>query len=228
MRKGSYSTIVALRSSDISRQLASGEFFLNPIVFQRFALILVGLGLARIGILTRPALDSRLLRTTLWAGLGVGLLGAGLLLLPGLGGPRDYSVRFYSGLVARQLLLMLASPPLAFAYAAGLLLLAQRSAAWRARLAPLNLIGRAALSNFLLQYAFIFLLFWLQRWGMIGDTSAGIAVLLAVAVFAAEILLSRWWLARFRFGPAEWAWRVVTYWSLPRMRLEHSLRGAEA
>jgi uncharacterized protein len=98
----------------------------------------------------------------------------------------------------------------------------------RARLAPLSLVGRTALSNFLFQYAFIFSLFWLQRWGMVGDTTDRMAVLLAVAVFAAEILLSRWWLARFRFGPAEWLWRGVTYWSWPPMRTEYWLRSTEA
>jgi len=42
--------------------------------------------------------------------------------------------------------------------------------------------------------------------------------LLVLGVFAVQLVLSRWWLARFRFGPAEWLWRALTYWHLPPMR----------
>ena len=38
-------------------------------------------------------------------------------------------------------------------------------------------------------------------------------------LFALQVVFSRWWLARFRFGPAEWAWRAATYGVRPRMRL---------
>jgi uncharacterized membrane protein YeiB len=31
------------------------------------------------------------------------------------------------------------------------------------------------------------------------------------ALFAAQILISRWWMARFRYGPFEWLWRSLTY-----------------
>ena len=40
-------------------------------------------------------------------------------------------------------------------------------------------------------------------------------------VYAVQIVISRWWLARFRFGPAEWLWRSATYgrWQ-PLLRAE--------
>jgi len=31
--------------------------------------------------------------------------------------------------------------------------------------------------------------------------------------------VSAWWLKRFRFGPAEWLWRKLTYGDVPPMRL---------
>ncbi|MFD1934062.1 MULTISPECIES: DUF418 domain-containing protein [Nonomuraea] len=38
-------------------------------------------------------------------------------------------------------------------------------------------------------------------------------VLPVVAVtLAAQLLFSWWWLSRFRYGPLEWAWRVLTWW----------------
>ena len=39
------------------------------------------------------------------------------------------------------------------------------------------------------------------------------------AVFALQVLCSRWWLARFRFGPFEWAWRSLAYGRWMPMRM---------
>ena len=33
----------------------------------------------------------------------------------------------------------------------------------------------------------------------------------ALVVFVVQVLLSWWWLRRFRFGPMEWIWRKLTY-----------------
>ena len=37
-------------------------------------------------------------------------------------------------------------------------------------------------------------------------------VILAVAVYALQVVLCYWWLQRFRRGPLEWLWRCLTYW----------------
>ena len=46
---------------------------------------------------------------------------------------------------------------------------------------------------------------------MFTRTGASVDLLFGVAVTAAQILFSRAWLRRFRFGPLEWLWRSVTY-----------------
>lgn len=79
--------------------------------------------------------------------------------------------------------------------------------------------GRMALTNYLLQSLVASLVFYgygLAMWGRIGH--AGL-LLLALAVFALQVAASRWWLARYRFGPLEWAWRWATYGSRPPMRI---------
>jgi uncharacterized protein len=40
----------------------------------------------------------------------------------------------------------------------------------------------------------------------------------ALALFAVNAALSRWWLERFRFGPLEWLWRSLTYGRLQPWR----------
>jgi len=41
---------------------------------------------------------------------------------------------------------------------------------------------------------------------------------MAVAGFGAQIVFARLWLQRFRFGPAEWVWRGLTYGEAPVQR----------
>lgn len=35
----------------------------------------------------------------------------------------------------------------------------------------------------------------------------------------AQVAFSGFWLKRFAYGPLEWAWRALTYGTLPRLRL---------
>ena len=53
-------------------------------------------------------------------------------------------------------------------------------------------------------------------WGKVGPL---IGVTLAVLNFPVLVLLSMWWIRRFRFGPAEWLWRTLTYGRLQPMRV---------
>jgi uncharacterized protein len=89
---------------------------------------------------------------------------------------------------------------------------------WRRWLAPFAWVGRMALTNYLTQSLVIgFVLFGvgpgLALAGRIGTVS-----LLAIVVvgFTLQVLLSRWWLGRFRHGPAEWLWRRLTYGELAK------------
>ena len=44
---------------------------------------------------------------------------------------------------------------------------------------------------------------------------------LAIALYAAQVLLSRWWLRSYCFGPLEWLWRTIMYGKLqPFYRLQ--------
>jgi len=41
---------------------------------------------------------------------------------------------------------------------------------------------------------------------------------LTVGILAVQMAWSRWWLARFRYGPVEWAWRCATWWRIAPLR----------
>ena len=116
---------------------------------------------------------------------------------------------------------------LALGYGCGLVVLCQ-SVWWKRRLSGLGAVGQMALTNYLMQS--LVYMFALNGFGLGWMRYAGAATCLglAVAVFALQILFSRWWLARFRFGPAEWLWRWATYGHRPPLRRMEAAASAPA
>jgi uncharacterized protein len=88
------------------------------------------------------------------------------------------------------------------------LLLAYRPV-WTERLSVVGRAGRMALTNYMLQIAVLDALASGYGWRLRLRPYA--YVLAAVVLFAVEAALSTAWLARFRFGPLEWLWRMATY-----------------
>jgi protein-S-isoprenylcysteine O-methyltransferase Ste14 len=94
--------------------------------------------------------------------------------------------------------------PLAFAYAAAVLL-------WIPRAPLLAAGGQMALTNYLTQsvvFSLVFYGFGLGYFGRLGVASTTAA---GLAFYLVQLVFSRWWLLRFHFGPAEWLWRSLTY-----------------
>ena len=83
-------------------------------------------------------------------------------------------------------------------------------------LAPM---GRMALTNYLMQSVLFVVVFYGVGLELLGRLGQITCVGIAVAFYAFQIVISAWWLSRFRFGPAEWAWRCMTYGRLQPMRI---------
>ena len=183
-------------------------FVQGPFVF---AMFLVGYALGRRNALADP-----------WARPGVLWLLCALGVLPGLAGSAAYatsSLPFAGaawelpGLAAD----LLTAPLLSMSYAALFLL------AWRTRvigralrwLAP---AGRMALSTYLMQSVVCAFLF--TGWGLrlFASVSPLATVGIAVAIFAAQLPWSAWWLRHHAYGPVEWLLRALTIGALPPWR----------
>lgn len=158
-----------------------------------------------------------LFRRMLVAGLACGVAGTPAILLRAAGWLTPGALPLWVQ-VALTALHELAWLGLAIAYASGIVLLLQRPAARRALLvlAPL---GRMPLTTYLSQSVVITFLFYGWGLGLTGQLGTAACLGLCVAVFAAQIAIARLWLSRFRFGPAEWLWRTLTYGRLQPMRL---------
>ncbi|PYS49257.1 MAG: hypothetical protein DMF68_10640 [Acidobacteria bacterium] len=114
-------------------------------------------------------------------------------------------------------------PALALFYIALVATLWQK-AAWRRVLAFLAPVGRMALTNYLMQTIICVLIFYGYGLGEFGKVGAGVATLIAFAIFLFQIPASALWLNYFSYGPMEWVWRQLTY----RKRLNLRIRRDEA
>ena len=103
-----------------------------------------------------------------------------------------------------------AGPLLALAYGSGIALLWHRPG-WQRFLRPLAAMGRMALTNYLLQSVIATLLFYGYGLGLAWRVSPSLALVIAAVILAGQVLISGWWMRRYRFGPAEWLWRTLTY-----------------
>ncbi|WP_224243563.1 DUF418 domain-containing protein [Hyalangium gracile] len=106
---------------------------------------------------------------------------------------------------------------LAAVYVAAFALLFQRER-WRQGMRVLAPVGRMALTHYLLQSVVSLCLYDGWGLGLVGRLPPSRCVALTLAVFALQVAISHVWLSRFRFGPAEWLWRSLTYGRAQPMR----------
>lgn len=109
----------------------------------------------------------------------------------------------------------------------GLVMLAVQRGVWPAGQRALAAVGRAALSSYLGQTLVGTTLFYGHGLGLFGWLERWELLLVLAVVWAGQIACSILWLRRFRYGPAEWLWRSLTYWRpQPLRRTKHDERAA--
>src|SRR5699024_3737284 len=167
------------------------------------AMFLLGMVAARRRVFSRLGEQTGILAKTQRIGFSVGLTGAVAYAL--LGGDTHTWATTVS---------VVSAPFLTAAYVATLirLMLAPGGVWVRRALAP---VGRIALTNYLAQSLVGVVLFTGVGFGLAGQVSPALLVVLAITVFAAQAVLSRWWSRRHRYGPAEYLLRSFTNWSRP-------------
>ena len=213
-RYGDYFALMKLRAQAYARQFSSFRFYFRQLQFP-FALFLIGLYAGRRQIFENLSANLQLVRRVMWWGLGLGLAGQAIEFvsekLPNPAWP--YFTR-QTGVILEPF----ADAALSFFYAAAIVLLAQHPG-WRKFLAPLAAPGRMALTNYLLQSVALAILCPRYALGLFEQVRPAQAWGIAVVIFGLQLLISLWWLRRFRFGPAEWLWRALTYGKLQPMRI---------
>ncbi len=206
-REGSFLQLLSARL-----ELMQLRYFALPALIPEasFVLFVLGLLALRSGLIDEPRRHVRAIAS--WMAFGFAswaLYWAVLFQLPeGQFAPIDWQVRYGFGIVTEQWL--------CFTFIGGMILLLAFRPQWRSRLDWVGTAGRMALTNYMLQAAALD--FIVSGYGLSLRLRPAAGMLAAAGLFAGEVLFSRWWLARYRFGPCEWIWRSLTYGSVQPMR----------
>jgi uncharacterized protein len=194
---GGFLDVLAFRIREIP-----AIFPLHVLIFPRtIALFLFGALAWRSGILRHASQHRHLL---------FGIAVAGVV----CGGALTLAAEGYASFAwswrAREAIERLGAVILASGYAAAVIglvsiPLGKRLLAWAAP------VGRMAFSNYLAQSLILSWIFYGYGLGLFGRSSVTTALAIGVAVYAAGVAISAWWLRCYRYGPVEWLWRSLMY-----------------
>lgn len=175
-------------------------------------LMLVGMGLFKSKVLTAERSKAFYKKMIFWGfGLGLPLGVIGLI----QNYKHDWSCEF-SFFLGSQFN-YLGSLPMALGYI-GIVMLCCKTdwinvlEKW---LAP---VGRMALTNYLMQSIIATFIFYGHGLGLFGTAGRAEQWLYILPIWIFQILFSKWWLSRFKFGPFEWFWRSLTYWKVQSIK----------
>lgn len=206
---GSYPQIVAHRAPFVL--MAQTLYFAMFFFWRCGGMMLLGMALYKWGFLDgrrSPATYARVAAAFIVLGLSLAAYGVVELERVGFAMPQRTVADLwnYAGAVVASV-----------GYAAALILVVKRQALSRLR-RRLAAVGQMAFSNYLLQSTVTAVLFLGWGFGLAGRLDYAEQLIVVGAIWVLQLALSPWWLARYRFGPAEWAWRSLTYWTRQPIR----------
>jgi uncharacterized protein len=186
--------------------------FLFYIFWRAAAMMLLGIALTKAGVFTGQR-SARFYAAMAAIGYGLGLP----LLIGGIAFNESHGfdiVKFNSMGVFFNLI---GAVPMMLGHA-GLILWVVKKGYLSLATSALARVGQMAFTNYLMQSVLCSLIFYGWGLGFAGEFGRLGQELIVVGIWIVQILWSVAWLSRFRFGPAEWLWRSLTYWELQPMR----------
>jgi len=209
---GTYSEHLALRAEQFAKN-APNELSFAPIVVGMF---LLGYWFVRAGIMENTRAHLPLFRKLavygLPLGIGMGLLGSAIAMYPVPGSDGADGMQLAMGM------LMLGNLPACLGYVSLVVLMLHSSSVF-SNVRVLAPLGRMALTNYLTQSLVGAVYYFGWGFGHFGASRAHQMAYVA-CIIVVQIAFSHFWLSRFRYGPMEWLWRAITYWTIPRMALD--------
>ncbi len=210
--RGDYRGIVKFRKVPLMFMQTLG-FFLFGMGFMAMGRMLIGMGLMKLGVFSA----SRSRRFYLWmVVLGYGI-GMPLMVFDAQELIR-HSFSHEYGLHGGKFYNSFGSVVVALGHVGLLMLIVQSGVLfWLTR--RLAAVGRMALSNYLTHSIVCTTLFYGYGFGLFGTINrTGLAAIVFI-IWACQLLFSPIWLEHFRYGPAEWLWRSLTYGQPQPMRV---------
>ena len=180
--------------------------FLLVFLWRSGGLMLVGMGLYKLGVLSAKR-SSAFYRRMAFAGFGLGLP----IVVAGVLYNTHHDFAFEHSQFQGQTFNYVGSLGVFLGYIALVMLAVQHG--WLPGLQRrLTAAGRMAFTNYISQSVICTLIFYGHGLGQFEQVSRLGQFGIVIAIWAAATgIWSPWWLARFRFGPLEWLWRSLTY-----------------
>jgi uncharacterized protein len=202
----------------IFRNRAVSVAFMQAILFPLYmgwdalGRMLIGMGLMKLGVFSAER-SRRFYVMMMLAGYGVGLPLVAIGAYRAMQHEFDVVYLFSGGMRYNDF----GSIPVALGHVGALILVYKSgAAAWLTR--RLAAVGRMALSNYLMHTILCTTLFYGYGFGLFGRLDRVQLFGVVIAIWALQLWLSPIWLKYFRFGPAEWLWRTLTYGKAQPMR----------
>jgi uncharacterized protein len=117
-----------------------------------------------------------------------------------------------------MLLYPMAAIPTALGHV-GLVMLIYQSGGLKWLTDRLAAVGRMALTNYLTHSIVCTAIFYGWGLGLFGKVDRWGLALIVLGIWVFQLIISPIWLKHFRYGPAEWLWRTLTYWKPQPMRI---------
>lgn len=206
-RDGTYGELVGMRwsSADFDGPPLVMSALLWDIFARAFGMMLLGIVLYKAGILSATA-SAATYRRMVFTGSLIGLPIAALGLVDNYRQGWEASHAMGVGVVAN----LVATVALSLSYV-GLVMLWSRTGRAQGLQARLAAVGQTALTNYILQSVIATAVFHGWGLGLYGRLDRPAQLMVVAAIWALQLAVSPWWIARFRFGPLEWLWRTLTY-----------------
>ena len=211
--EGSFTEVVRYRAKRLLKYLISWHYVYD---IELLGFMVAAIYFVRCGVLWDSDKRCAFARKILPWLLGIGVLGWVIHVIlkyfvkPG---PQDLLLTLLNELSIWPL----CWPAMGLGYAAIIVLLLKKTR-YQKLFRPFVAVGRLALTNYLFTCIAIALVTYDYFLGWYGEMKPLSGLLIVLGVFPLQVLLSNWWIARFRFGPAEWVWRSITYMKLQPFR----------
>ncbi|KAA3656829.1 MAG: DUF418 domain-containing protein, partial [Chloroflexi bacterium] len=196
--------------------------FLFSGMWRAGGLMLIGMALFKLGILTAQR-SNKYYRNLLIAGFGIGLP---VVIFGIVNNFANGWTLAYSRFIGSQFN-AIGSIGVSLGYIAIIMLIA-KSGRFEQGIRPFSSVGRMALSNYLFHTLAATFIFYGHGLGLFGQVERIGQLLIVLGIWSVQLIISPIWLRHFRFGPAEWLWRSLTYGKLQPMKAHPAPRKVAA
>lgn len=205
----SYSSAFTSLSRD-TRYMQS-EFFFRHALVECLGMMLLGMALLKLGVLSGNS-STRVYLAMVFIGYAIGLS-------VNTSEMRQLESEQFSpdALLRTFMTYDLGRIPMTLGHL-GLIALLHRTRWFAGASRVLAAVGQMALTNYLSQSLFCLFIFTGAGLAWYGQLARHELYYIVIAIWVVQLVWSPLWLRHFRYGPAEWIWRSLTYWRWQPLR----------